>query len=373
MIIRINKATDATDEGIRLFTEISKPPKALVDVKPESYRPQILTIGPLHEMLSGNPVLCDVKASCVNKFMKAHDISDVEELMKRLFYDPSDLHNHYSGLPNYSSESFQLLVTVDTIVIRELLVFILTPWDSILDEHTQFCKICNNNITYKQAVRDLFLMGNQIPMSYLKKLIEEFPNPPNLEMDEIQKVVADVVKRIDPFPIRNSQHKSFGTPNFLHCSHLLDWLYVWVIRKPLEENRRKAIEQRADPIPSDLPSASQLYKAGIRFRAIEGSISVMKYDKRKRRFDLPQLVVQDNTEDLLRNFLAYEETLINTGHEFSLYVVTMDSLIKTQEDLEILSKAFVIQSELGSSERLLQMWSAMAKNVVIQPSKDGTR
>ena len=88
-------------------------------------------------------------------------------------------------------------------------------------------------------------------MSYLKKLIEEFSNPPNLEMDEIQKVVADVVKRIDPFPIRNSQHKSFGTPNFLHCSHLLDWLYVWVIR-------RQAIEQRADPIPTDLPSASQL-------------------------------------------------------------------------------------------------------------------
>ena len=49
-----------------------------------------------------------------------------------------------------------------------------------------------------------------------------------------------------------------------------------------------------------------------------------------------------------------------------MYVVTMDSLIKTQEDLEILTKAQVIQSKLESSERLLQMWSGMTKNVVIR-------
>ena len=173
MIIRINE-TD-TNADTHVYTEILKPPKALVNVKPESYRPQILTIGPLHEMLSASPVLYDCKALCVSKFMRGHDISDVEELMQRLFYDPSDLHIHYSGLPKYSSESLQLLVTVDTIVIREFLLFMPTPWDSILEEHTQFCTLCNNDITYKQVGRDLFVMGNQIPLSYLVKLIEEFP------------------------------------------------------------------------------------------------------------------------------------------------------------------------------------------------------
>ena len=182
MRIRIN---EGTDDDIPLFTEILKPPKALVDVKPESYRPQILTIGPLHEKLSGSSVLYGCKALCVNKFMRANQISNLEELMQRLFYDPSDLHNHYSGLPNYSSETLQHLVTVDTILIRELLRFIPTPWDSICEEHTQFCKICNNNITFKQVLRDLFLMGNQIPMSYLMKLIDEFPKNTESEWDEL--------------------------------------------------------------------------------------------------------------------------------------------------------------------------------------------
>ena len=302
MRIRIN---EGTDDDIPLFTEILKPPKALVDVKPESYRPQILTIGPLHEMLSGSPVLYDCKALCVNKFMRGHEISDVEELMQRLFYDPSDLHNHYSGLPNYSSETLQHLVTVDTILIRELLRFIPTPWDSICEEHTQFCKICNNNITFKQVLRDLFLMGNQIPVSYLMKLIDEFPKNTESEWDELQEGLNYAVYIIDPFVISkglslNQENGNiFETPEFVNCNHLLDFLYAWVLRERSQKSGTKATkpwkfprlwdlfktkqEPRKKTIFGDrLPTVSQLSKAGIWFKGIEGGgISVMHYNKRK--------------------------------------------------------------------------------------------
>ena len=78
MKIRINEIDTNADTPV--YAEISKPPKALVDVKPESYRPRILTIGPLHEMLSGSSSLYDCKALCVNKFIKGHEISDVEDV-----------------------------------------------------------------------------------------------------------------------------------------------------------------------------------------------------------------------------------------------------------------------------------------------------
>ena len=51
MIIRITKAD--TNDDTNVFDKnpkISKPPKALVNVKRESYRPHILTIGPLYEI-----------------------------------------------------------------------------------------------------------------------------------------------------------------------------------------------------------------------------------------------------------------------------------------------------------------------------------
>ena len=147
MIIRINKATDATDDGIRMFPEISKPPKALVDVKPESYCPQILTIGPLYEMLSGSSSLYDCKALCVKRFMRRNGISDVEQLIQCLFEYSSDLRLDYSDLPNYSDEALQLLVTVDTIFLCEFLIFVPTDWASILKEHDYFDILCNNYIT----------------------------------------------------------------------------------------------------------------------------------------------------------------------------------------------------------------------------------
>ena len=114
-----------------------------------------------------------------------------------------------------------------------------------------------------------------------------------------------------------------------------------------------------------LPTASQLSKAGIWFRAIEGAISVMNYNKRKLRLDLPRLVVTDRTEDVLRNLLAHEQTSKASG-EFTKYVVIMDSLIDTPEDVAILTKAQVIENHLGSDEKLLKMWNDMCTNIDIR-------
>ena len=66
-------------------------PRALFEVKPHSYCPRILTIGPLHDMLSGSSSLDELKALCVKRFMVRHGILDVEELMECLFEDSSDL------------------------------------------------------------------------------------------------------------------------------------------------------------------------------------------------------------------------------------------------------------------------------------------
>ena len=386
MIIRINE-TDTTSDT-HVYTEILKPPKALVNVKPESYRPQILTIGPLHEMLSGSPVLYDCKALCVSKFMRGHGISDVEELMQRLFYDPSDLHIHYSGLPKYSSESLQLLVTVDTIFIREFLLFMPTEWDSILEEHTQFCTLCNNDITYKQVGRDLFVMGNQIPLSFLVKLIEEFPKKQEFDWDELQDGLLYAVATNDPFFMSQSLSLTeivqiFETPELVNCNHLLDCLYVWVVRERLQKNGGNGINpcrfprlrnlfgtkqapQKKAKFRDRLPTASQLSRAGIRFRANEGAISVMHYDESNHRFELPRLVVYNGTEDVLRNLLAHEQTSTIRG-EFTKYAVIMDSLIDTPEDVAILTKAGVLENHLGSDERLVKLWNDMCITVWNRP------
>ena len=194
---------------------------------------------------------------------------------------------------------------------------------------------------------------------------------------------------IDPFVISkglslNQENGNiFETPEFVNCNHLLDFLYAWVLRERSQKSGTKATkpwkfprlwdlfktkqEPRKKTIFGDrLPTVSQLSKAGIWFKAIEGGISVMKYNKRKFRLDLPRLVVNDRTEDVLRNLLAYEQTS-KPSNKFTKYVAIMDSLIDTPEDVAILTKARVIENHLGSDEKLLKMWNDMCTNIDIQP------
>jgi hypothetical protein len=119
-----------------------------------------------------------------------------------------------------------------------------------------------------------------------------------------------------------------------------------------------------------VPTASQLSRVGVRFKAREGNVSVMRYHKSKLRFDLPRLRVADGTEDVLRNLLAYEQasTSGTLGTLITMYVIVMDSLIDGPDDVDVLTAANVIENQLGSDTRLVDMWNDMGTNVVAQPS-----
>ena len=78
-----------------------KPPKALLEVKPQPYYPKILTIGLLYKILEPSPI-DNCKALCGNKFKERHGISAVEDLMQDL--TPHNLH-----LPQSDFDWLQLL------------------------------------------------------------------------------------------------------------------------------------------------------------------------------------------------------------------------------------------------------------------------
>ena len=145
------------------------------------------------------------------------------------------------------------MLTVDTIFIYE---FLLWPWiefqpkteesKSQLKEYDYFQTFCKNEITTNQILRDLFLMGNQIPMSFLMTFIEVFPSKDKSnEKDKLEKGLLYVVQQVDPFKNvagnwkycdeeNYSEDDSSEILDFCQRSHLLDFLYVWVL---LENNQ----------------------------------------------------------------------------------------------------------------------------------------
>ena len=397
-------------------------PRALFEVKPQSYCPRILTIGPLYQNLLPSP-MDRCKAICVKKFMERYHISNVGEIMKELIPDPHELSNIYFGLPTYNFESLRLLVTVDTIFIHEFLLFLSEDCpDSEEKESGYLYTFINNGITRSQIWRDLLLIGNQIPMSFLRKIINMPKKSPSLGQNELPKWLSYFVSMNDPFLLSKFPVKSNETDqkskqrnvNFLDCEHLLDCLYLSCIQKESPEHSRKLQKHSTNQwtclqLPNirrgcknmknlmldclrtttsgsskfctwlnqgcktrkkkkhgdRLETASELSKSGIQFKACEGNISVIKYHKTKSQLDLPRLVVYDGTEDKLRNILAHEQTCKEDQKRGMVcgYAMIMDSLINTQEDIAILTRAKVLENHLGSDERLVQMWNEMCINI----------
>ena len=192
-------------------SKISIPPDGFLKAKQKPYRHDVLAIGPLYADLKTKSSFDDRKAHCVKKFLERHGKPEVQELIKHLIPHPNDLNKHYSSLPiKYTSESLQLLVTIDTVFILEFLLFMKNDCRSEDDKGTRYLyTFFNNDITHTQMCRDLFLIGNQIPMSFLHK-ITEFRNIAGLKVKDLQRVLIDIVLRNCPFPMGyNDWHKNF--------------------------------------------------------------------------------------------------------------------------------------------------------------------
>ena len=420
MKVEIEKAENKTT--FQKHKVIGFVPRALFEVKPQSYCPRILTVGPLYQNLE--PSSMDrCKALCVKKFMERHKISDLERLMNELILqDPKELRDIYFSLsPSHNFESLGLLVTVDTVFIHEFFLFLSEDCPDSQEKKSGYLyTFINNEITISQIWRDLLLIGNQIPMSFLKKVINIPQELPDFTENDLVKLLDYFVSVNDPFRMsrfkeweHNKTEKKQGDHNLLECEHLLDCLYVSCTQKESHEHsmepqkfknpsrcmqllnllwRCKESMKQPDFCPTTLepskycnwfkqvlkyrkeqrktastpfnrlPSASQLYNAGIRFKACEGSILVVKYDQKKRQLHLPRLVVYHCTEDVLRNLLAHEQTSKKVFY-WSMYAILMNSLIEIHEDIAILTRAKVLDNNLESDDKLVQMWRDMCTNI----------
>ena len=152
-----NEISNASTPLFSKGPKISMAPQALLEVKPQSYCPRILNIGPLNQMLGRSPI-DKCKALCVKKFMERHNLLNVEDLMEKFLSDlDHSLKGNYSNPPDYNFESTQLLFTIDAVFILEFLLFMKNDCRSEDDKGTRYLyTFFNNDITHTQMCRDLF-------------------------------------------------------------------------------------------------------------------------------------------------------------------------------------------------------------------------
>ncbi|GKV32601.1 hypothetical protein SLEP1_g41195 [Rubroshorea leprosula] len=111
-------------------------------------------------------------------------------------------------------------------------------------------------------------------------------------------------------------------------------------------------------------SATELSEAGINFKKIKGRLFDIKFQEGVML--IPTLSINDDTESILRNLVAYEQCFKGTSSKcFTDYITFMDCLINTGKDVELLCLRGVIDNWLGDHEVVAAIFNKLRDCVLI--------
>ncbi|KAA8535224.1 hypothetical protein F0562_030227 [Nyssa sinensis] len=112
-----------------------------------------------------------------------------------------------------------------------------------------------------------------------------------------------------------------------------------------------------------IPSVSQLSNlAKISFHNEgTGGIRDIRFHKTDSSFSLPPITLNDNSEVILRNLVAYESTKPGLILEFTEYVDLMSGIIRSEKDVSLLREKEIIQGSL-TDKKIFHLFNGMNKS-----------
>ena len=355
---------------------IYRVPQRLRRLNKDAYTPKLISIGPFHH---GKEELRDMETLklryyiefCYRTGTMPQDIADFVAMMA-----PKILHC-YEGSIVFTNDEFMRMVLLDSIFIIEHFFRATAGGEN------------ENNYTGSKVSKpwlkghimlDLLLLENQLPFFILDEFYEKF--------------------------FREESDDSFFN---LACEYY--WKYLFSTEK--QRPPKKKVKHFTDLIryifyPSELPtgdavsyvySATKLYETGVRFKEIEeGRFDNIKLEKWKTlgkcqcfNFSwlliflpclkcltclehmqsllyLPSFAADNRTEDLFRNIMALEQCHYPLKAYLCNYMVLLDHLINTSEDVELLADNGIIVNALGSYEVVATMVNKIAFEIVEENS-----
>lgn len=359
-------------------------------VRPSAFTPQTVAIGPFHRSL-------------IHRGEYAYSFSEMEtcklmaaKALARNFTNPDDFHrlagdimseearvracfDRGLGLEELSREELGYTLALDSVFVVAILHSIYMDVEKALPDagagydkvklrrmDSSFSPIFNTRFSHpvrKAVLLDLLLLENQIPLFLLKKVIR---------MDRRYKTEKDVEEQFRGFmrAVADQALPFCGDVRSQEAEgqHLLDCLYATATA-----THSPAVDRGLDLRSATVPTATQLHKAGVKFKGHGGSLSYIAFDS--HTLTLPRIHVGDETERIFRNLLAHESQLIDRAEVLS-YLHFMNSLINTAEDVGLLVDAEVVSQSIGSNQDVATIWNELALNtlgVLTQPYSKAAR
>ncbi|XP_052173686.1 UPF0481 protein At3g47200-like [Diospyros lotus] len=366
------------------YAVIQKVPEELRKLKESAYAPRVVSIGPIHsddDRLKLNGMT--IKKCYVNDIFgriakatdekKSHVLKRCREEMGKLASEASKFYAEHGDL-----------VTEDMLVIDGC--FIL----ELLYRSYEYCRMLDENPRSKDPIfngglrryglqHDLLLLENQLPFFVLERLFifteKARPNP-SLESLEcyVLSYFHDVMfleedskfepSESDPDEKRKKEDEGMKVNHILHLLHR-HYIDLQNSKKDVGKIVLMNTAQDLDFAGVKFVPRTEVrkYPFDVEFREPEG----FKWLFHRASFEIPTLKINNSTEVVLRNLIAFEQcspgisSLVVTS-----YAYLMDRLVNTAKDVRVLSEAGVLFNYLGADEEASDLFNKLCREVVLE-------
>ncbi|XP_042430530.1 UPF0481 protein At3g47200-like [Zingiber officinale] len=344
---------EIADQGPTIF----KVSEILRDVQPNAYEPTIVSLGPYHH---DKPQL-----KAMNKFkwflLKTWGDSGrcLRDSARVIEENETEARNAYSVQPiNMVGNQFAELMLLDCVFV----IMILWFWKK---KKSGF-QLMENKIfkrSWMIVARDMLLLENQLPFFLLETLFHiKFPYRQG-------KLKKWMVRFFSGFVSNNISLVSVSHDARIH--HILHLFYLCI--KPPEASGDIVPQPNNIDDLRSLSSVTRLEETGIKFRRKQRATCLLGITFKKGVLEIPQFEVDDNTNILFRNLIAFEQcynrnSAIVDG-SFAAYASYMSCMISTAADVEILQQNKIIIRGIGNNKQVADFFNKLCKEVVVNHGK----
>ncbi|CAA0385431.1 unnamed protein product [Arabidopsis thaliana] len=330
---------------------IYRVPPYLQENDTKSYMPQIVSIGPFHH---GHKHLMPMerhKWRAVNMVMARtkHDIKMYIDAMKEL---EEKARACYQGPINMKRNEFIEMLVLDGVFIIEIFKGTSEGFQEI--GYAPNDPVFGMRGLMQSIRRDMVMLENQLPWSVLTGLL-------HLQRPDVLDKVD--VRLFQPFfqpllPTREVLTEERG----LHC---LD-----VLRRGLLQSSGTSDEDMSmvDKQPQQLiHCVTELRNAGVEFMRKETG-HFWDIEFKNGYLKIPKLLIHDGTKSLFLNLIAFEQCHIKSSKKITSYIIFMDNLINSSEDVSYLHHYGIIENWLGSDSGVSDLFNGLCKEVIFDPN-----
>ncbi|XP_031261070.1 putative UPF0481 protein At3g02645 [Pistacia vera] len=340
---------------------IHKVPRNLREVNPEAYTPQLVSIGPYHH---GQNALADMenhKRRYMNSFGQRIPYSPdrKKEILKFVGKKEKRIRRQYAEPLDIPSDEFVEMIILDAVFIIELL------WRFGNRDSYDFLL---NEVWLRAIRRDLLLLENQLPYFLLEGLYNlAFTSASKDEVSDDERIPFTSLS-VFFFELNRSHNRPLSCQSrSIKINHFTDLCRYALVEIPKYPKFKLRITSE-----DILPNALKLKNSGLKFEPCRNRYLVdIQYQKIKSpmsfstvvELQIPPIEITDNTECLIRNLMALELCHYPSKTYICSYIQVMDSLINTEDDVDLLVEKGIIVNFMGNNSVIADMFNELCRQV----------